>query len=57
MAIAAGFGWTSTGWVGCGLALGGFAAWLVALILDGRGVTVAMQNGHATEGGNVSIET
>ncbi|CAN5451862.1 MFS transporter [soil metagenome] len=23
MAIAAGYGWTSTGWVGCGLALGG----------------------------------
>jgi MFS family permease len=24
LAIAAGYGWTSTGWVGCGLALGGF---------------------------------
>jgi DHA1 family inner membrane transport protein len=34
LAIAAGFGWTSTGWVGCGLALGGFAAWVVALIAD-----------------------
>ena len=30
LAIAAGFGWTSTGWVGCGLALGGFAVWVVA---------------------------
>jgi DHA1 family inner membrane transport protein len=34
LAIAAGFGWTSTGWVGCGLALGGFAAWVIALITD-----------------------
>jgi DHA1 family inner membrane transport protein len=31
MAIAAGHGWTSTGWVGCALALGGLAIWLVAL--------------------------
>ena len=29
MAIAAGHGWTSTGWVGAGLALAGFAIWLV----------------------------
>jgi DHA1 family inner membrane transport protein len=57
MAIAAGFGWTSTGWVGCGLALGGFAAWLAALIVDGRRVTVALKNEHATDGNNVSIET
>jgi DHA1 family inner membrane transport protein len=34
LAIAAGFGWTSSGWVGCGLALGGFAAWVIALIAD-----------------------
>ena len=34
LAIAAGFGLTSTGWVGCGLALGGFAVWLIALITD-----------------------
>jgi MFS transporter, DHA1 family, inner membrane transport protein len=49
LAIAAGFGWTSTGWVGCGLALGGFAVWVAALIADrprGRGVE-----------GQVSIET
>jgi len=30
MAIAAGYGWTSTGWVGCGLALLGFAIWCAA---------------------------
>jgi DHA1 family inner membrane transport protein len=34
LAIAAGYGWTSTGWVGCGLALGGFAAWIVAVTAD-----------------------
>jgi DHA1 family inner membrane transport protein len=30
MAIAAGLGWTSTGWVGCGLALAGLAIWAVS---------------------------
>ena len=34
MAIAAGYGWTSTGFVGAGLALGGMAIWLVALVDD-----------------------
>jgi DHA1 family inner membrane transport protein len=34
LAIAAGYGWTSTGWVGCGLALAGFAAWGVARCSD-----------------------
>jgi MFS transporter, DHA1 family, inner membrane transport protein len=34
LAIAAGFGWTSTGWVGCGLALGGFAVWVMARIVE-----------------------
>jgi DHA1 family inner membrane transport protein len=42
LAIAAGFGWTSTGWVGCGLALGGFAVWVIALIVErGPGAVVA----------------
>ena len=31
LAIANGLGWTSTGYVGCGLALGGFAIWLIAM--------------------------
>ncbi|WP_255499933.1 MFS transporter [Brevundimonas sp. P7753] len=35
MAIAAGWGWTSTGWVGVALSLGGFAVWIVAW-LTGR---------------------
>jgi len=36
MAIAAGYGWTSTGWVGCCLALGGLAIWAVSLLLSER---------------------
>jgi DHA1 family inner membrane transport protein len=35
MAIAAGYGWTSTAWVGVGLSLGGFAIFLIAW-LTGR---------------------
>ncbi|TCR64818.1 MFS transporter [Bosea sp. BK604] len=35
MAIAAGYGWTSTGWVGAALALAGLAIWGVAM-LDAR---------------------
>ncbi|HEV7259585.1 MAG TPA: MFS transporter [Bosea sp. (in: a-proteobacteria)] len=34
MAIAAGYGWTSTGWVGTALALGGFAIWILAVLDD-----------------------
>jgi len=37
LAIAAGLGWTSTGLVGCGLALGGFAIWAVSLAVERRG--------------------
>jgi len=36
LAIAGGHGWTSTGWVGCGLALGGLAIWAVSLAADRR---------------------
>jgi MFS transporter, DHA1 family, inner membrane transport protein len=46
LAIEAGFGWTSTGWVGCGLALGGFAAWVVASIADHQHGGVVMRNGR-----------
>ncbi|WP_448659421.1 MFS transporter [Sphingomonas sp. CJ99] len=35
-AIAAGYGWTSTGWVGAGLALGGLAIFAVSLLLERR---------------------
>jgi len=34
LAIAAGFGWTSTGWVGCALALSGLAFWSLSLRLE-----------------------
>ncbi len=34
MAIAAGWGWTSTGWVGAALALGGLVVWAVAMLDD-----------------------
>lgn len=34
LAIAAGYGWTSTGWVGSALALGGLAFWALSLRLD-----------------------
>lgn len=36
IAIASGFGWTSTGWVGCGLALGGFAIWCLSIWAERR---------------------
>ena len=36
MAIAAGYGWTSTGWVGALLALGGLALCIVAMVGDHR---------------------
>ena len=34
MSIAAGYGWTSTGWVGCLLALAGFAIWGVSMLVE-----------------------
>ena len=34
MSIAAGYGWTSTGWVGCLLALAGFAIWAVSMLVE-----------------------
>ncbi len=34
LAIAAGYGWTSTGWVGCALALGGLAIFLISQMLE-----------------------
>lgn len=40
MAVAAGWGWTSTGWVGVALTLAGFAIWVVAYV-TGRSVRAA----------------
>jgi len=36
LAIAAGYGWTSTGWVGALLSLGGFAVLVVAVLVERR---------------------
>jgi MFS transporter, DHA1 family, inner membrane transport protein len=36
IAIAAGYGWTSTGWVGALLSLGGFAVLVVAVLVERR---------------------
>jgi len=33
MTIAAGYGWRSAGWVGCGLALAGFVIWGIAVLV------------------------
>lgn len=42
MAIAAGFGWTSTGFVGAALALGGLAIWALSLAVErGQGLELA----------------
>ena len=46
-AITAGYGWTATGWVGCGLALGGLVIWTIALVA-GRASVVRVA---AAEGG------
>ena len=35
VAIAAGYGWTSTGWVGCGLAVAGLVIWAISVRADG----------------------
>jgi DHA1 family inner membrane transport protein len=43
LAIAAGYGFTSTGWIGAALSLVGLAVFIVALALDRRGVAHAGQ--------------
>jgi DHA1 family inner membrane transport protein len=48
LAIAAGLGWTSTGIVGCGLALGGLAIWAASLMLE-RGLPFATGRRHARQ--------
>jgi MFS transporter, DHA1 family, inner membrane transport protein len=39
LAIAHGYGWTSPGWVGSGLALGGLLLWAVSMSLERRTTT------------------
>ena len=43
IAIAAGYGWGSVGWVGAALALGGLALWATSLVGDRRATRTAMQ--------------
>ncbi len=40
MAIAAGFGWQSAGWVGCALSLGGLVIWGLSALEDRRTANV-----------------
>lgn len=51
MAIAAGYGWTSTGWVGLALALGGLLVWLLSLADDRRSSRARAATGVATARG------
>lgn len=44
MAIAAGYGWTSTGWVGCGLALAGLGIWTISLRMQSRPQVLTLGN-------------
>ncbi|MDC0711051.1 MFS transporter [Stigmatella sp. ncwal1] len=44
LAIAHGYGWTSPGWVGSLLALGGLALWAVSVAADRRRTVAAMTN-------------
>jgi MFS transporter, DHA1 family, inner membrane transport protein len=43
LAIAGGYGWTSPGWVGCLLALGGLALCLLSAFLGRRQLQLAQQ--------------
>ncbi len=49
LAIAAGYGWTSTGLVGAALALAGLAIWFVSLAVDARAVHRAAKPRTASE--------
>jgi DHA1 family inner membrane transport protein len=51
MAISAGYGWASTGWVGCGLAIGGLLIWGVSVARD-RGEDAAAAK-NRQPGGNL----
>lgn len=46
MAIAAGFGWGSAGWVGCGLTLCGFLLWAVAMLAGRQETELAVCPGE-----------
>lgn len=43
LAIGAGYGWTSTGWVGCALAALGLGIWVASVKLDARGFELKLR--------------
>ena len=48
MAIAAGYGWTSTGWVGCALAIAGLVIWAVSVRIEPAPTRLAPSGPTAT---------
>nr|WP_045836673.1 MFS transporter [Hyphomicrobium sp. 99] len=46
LAIAGGFGWASTGWVGVGLAIGGLAFWGISILADPKSLTSTPHHEH-----------
>jgi DHA1 family inner membrane transport protein len=42
LAISAGFGWQSAGWVGCAMALGGLVLWVLTMLDDRRTASAAI---------------
>ncbi len=46
LAIAAGYGWSSTGWVGVGLTLGGLLFWVISILADPKSLTTTPHHEH-----------
>lgn len=46
LAIAAGYGWASTGWVGVVLAIGGLSFWVVSVLADPKSLTAPSHHSH-----------
>ncbi|MBN9247973.1 MAG: MFS transporter [Hyphomicrobium sp.] len=46
LAIAAGYGWASTGWVGVALAIGGLSFWVISILADPKSLTAPSHHSH-----------
>ncbi|WP_414653279.1 MFS transporter [Hyphomicrobium sp.] len=46
LAIAAGYGWSSTGWVGVGLTIGGLVFWAISIAADPKSLTTTPPHEH-----------
>ncbi|MGO4685654.1 MFS transporter [Hyphomicrobium sp. 2TAF46] len=46
LAIASGYGWASTGWVGVVLAIGGLSFWVVSVLADPKSLTAPSHHSH-----------